>query len=115
MLQVGKAQHIQFDPLRAHPVSIPEGGVCVVANSLVEASKVRVGVCACTRECVGRVQRLQMGSVHARAWFVVGGVRVLGLCTFGRVPSGLERALRGLWEMRGGAGSTGKTTPHHVG
>ncbi len=42
MLQVGKAQHIQFDPLRAHPVSIPEGGVCVVANSLVEASKVRV-------------------------------------------------------------------------
>ncbi len=39
--QVGKAQHIQFDPLRAHPVTIPEGGVCVVANSLVEASKVR--------------------------------------------------------------------------
>ena len=40
LLQVGKAQHIQFDPLRAHPVSIPAGGVCVVANSLVEASKV---------------------------------------------------------------------------
>ena len=40
--QVGKAQHIQFDPLRAHSVSIPAGGVCVVANSLVEASKVGV-------------------------------------------------------------------------
>jgi hypothetical protein len=38
--QVGKAQHIQFDPLRANPVTIPAGGVCVVANSLVEASKV---------------------------------------------------------------------------
>jgi hypothetical protein len=40
--QVGKAQHIQFDPLRAHSVSIPAGGVCVVANSLVEASQVGV-------------------------------------------------------------------------
>ena len=42
LAEVGKAQHIQFDPLRAHPVSIPAGGVCVVANSLVEASKVRM-------------------------------------------------------------------------
>jgi len=39
LAEVGKAQHIEFDPLRAHPVTIPEGGVIVVANSLVEASK----------------------------------------------------------------------------
>ncbi len=45
--QVGKAQHIQFDPLRAHPVTIPAGGVCVVANSLVEASKVGCLAKAC--------------------------------------------------------------------
>ena len=41
LAEVGKAQHIEFDPLRAHPVTIPAGGVIVVANSLVEASKVR--------------------------------------------------------------------------
>ena len=50
LAEVGKAQHIQFDPLRAHPVSIPDGGVCVVANSLVEASKVIL--CACDALCM---------------------------------------------------------------
>jgi galactokinase len=57
LAEVGKAQHIEFDPLRAHPVTIPAGGVIVVANSLVEASKVRLPSCmACQQEHNFRVR-----------------------------------------------------------
>lgn len=39
LAEPGTAKHIKFDPIRAHDVTLPEGIVFVIANSLVEMKK----------------------------------------------------------------------------
>ncbi len=62
----GRAQFIQFNPLRTTPVSLPKGACFVIANSLAEANKAagsefnqRVVECRLATKVLGRILGLQ--------------------------------------------------------